>query len=350
MIYYILLILLILLLRIQVKQRPCSLSRISAENKACKLVWLIIILLAALRNTKVGTDTLGYLLDYQELPNYTFESLAYRYKGYLGYYYASKIFSLLGFSVKVWFGFIEALYALALYMLTDKFSKDKLFSILLFVTIGLLTFSMAGLKQVMAMSFMIFAFLSFLNKRYIQTVLYIFIAYFCHIVVLVFLAVFVLYIIRNKKYFFPLVFLVTFLCYFYGSGFFVYVIDFLDNSHFESYLEIDTSYTAVTLIFYCIILLVSLFGYKYYYGNESSLARFVLGVTILVCAVQSLASISPNMFRLALCYAPFMMFILPNTIYYSRNKQLELIIIVFVILYFLYVNRNTPYSFYWQKL
>lgn len=348
MIYYIALVILILVLRNKVVNHQDLAIRMKYELKYCQIVCFIIILMAALRSVSVGTDTPGYLSDYLGMPFYDFYGIDERYEGYIGYYYTSKVFSLVDLPVQVWFGFVEALYVFAIFIFTKRFSKDKLLSILVFVTVGLFTFSLAGLKQVMSMSFMIFAFLSFLDKKYVLTVTFISIGFFCHSVGLIFLAAFPLYLIREKKYFLPMVVLTAILTILYGQLILATMVETLGNEHFEGYLEKDTSYTSVTLIFYVSILVMAFAGYKYYKQAESSLARFMLGMSVIVCVMQALSEISPNLFRLAICYAPFLMIFLPNSCYYAKNKTMTFFIIGSIVFYFLYTSRNTPYSFFWQ--
>lgn len=348
MIYYTLLVVLILLMRYKAISMTQGHLRDSIELKYCKLIWIIIVLLAALRGIKVGADTAGYWADYLRMPFYSFTKLNDQYQGYLGYYYTSKVFSLLKLPVQVWFGFVEALYVYALYLLSKRFSKDLLLSILVFVTIGMFTFSMAGLKQVMSMSFMILAFLCFVDKKYVRTIVYILIASLCHSAGLIFLATIPLYWIRNRKIFLPLIGITGVASYFFGSLLLTTMVKVLGNDHFESYLVLNTSYSSVTLIFYCSIFIISIVGYESYKVNEPNDAMFILGMSLLICSMQALATISPNMFRLALCYAPFMMIMIPNVLFYSEDRYLRFIVIGSIIFYFLYVTRNTPYSFYWQ--
>lgn len=347
MIYWILLVAIILMLRNVVLQMPEGLHREALEDKYCRWVWFIIALMAALRSDKVGADTYSYMMDYLSMSSYnSFSDLNNRYEGYLGYYYTSKVFSMCQLPLQVWLGFVEAIYAFALYQFTKRFSKDKLFSILIFVTSGLFMFSLAGMKQVASMSLMLMAFLLFLDKKYIKMALCIFGSYSCHSAGLIFLAVFPLYILRKRSYFVSLVLVAGIFSYIYGNLFMSKMVDMLGDDHFVGYLENDNSYTSVTLIYYCVIIGLSSLGYKCYKKNDPYMAKFVLGMSFLVCSMQSLAGISPNMFRLALCYAPFLMIMLPNASHYYRNKHLGWIIIGCLVFYFLYVNRNTPYSIF----
>lgn len=351
MIYYILLVTIILFLRQNVLSVGNTSKKHIKEQKYSHVIWAIIVLMAALRSTKVGTDTMGYLIDYSDMPFYDFDGIVEQYKGYIGYYYASKIFSFADMPVQVWFGFVMAFYSYSMMMFINKYSADKLFSILVFVTIGLFIFSMAGLKQVMSMSFMMLAFLQFVKKQYWVAAILGFGAYLCHSAGLIFIAAFPLYLIREKKYFMPLIVATVAFIYLYGELFMSSMVDVLNDEHFEGYLVKDNSYSYVTLVFYVSIITMAFLGYKDYHNAKPDEANLVMAFSVIACGMQILASISPNMFRLAYLYSPFMMILLPNACYYSkRNKRIlmQIVIICSIVFFFLFTNRNTPYSFFWQ--
>ena len=348
MIYYIVLLLIIIYLRYLIDCNPYVQSRTKYENKFSKFVFLLIILMAAFRGVRVGADTILYIEDYEGLWQYDFKGLNYRYEGYIGYYYLSKIFSLLNIPLWGWFGFIEFIYVTAMYKFIHRFSKDKLFSILVFCTIGLMTFSFAGLKQVLSMSLMMFAFLAFVNKRYLLTVLLCVYAYFTHPAGLIFLAAFPMYLLRKHKYFMLYTLIATILVIAFSEAFMVGMVSVLDNDHFEGYLQKDNSYSFITLLYYLMLVAVSLFRYKVYYKQAPEVARLSLGFVFIACGLQSMARISPNMFRLAYLYTPFMMILLPNVFYYANDqlgKILRILVQLFIMFFFLYVNRNNTYYF-----
>lgn len=351
MFYYISLILLILYLRNRTFGMKSVLFKQRYETRCCIAVWSIIVLMAALKSPSIAADAMSYTLDFTNISGMSFADISERYEGYLGYYYASKLFSLAGLPVQAWFFFVEALYILPLAKLIDRYSKDKLFSILIFVTTGLLLFSFAGLKQVMAMSFMMFSFLSFIEKRYVLSVLCVALAYTCHATGLIFLASFGVYYFRKLKSEIFLIAIASVIVVTYSASLFSGMVATVGNEHFERYLEQDVSYTYTTLLFYVAIVGISLLAYKNYSLVNSGEFRMVLGLSIIACVLQSLAGYSPNMFRLAYYYTPFFMILLPNVCYYNAGKNDSLIrqlLVVVLVVYFVYTGRNNAFSFFWQ--
>ncbi len=138
------------------------------ESHYSWFICVFLVVLAAFRSDTVGADTPGYRLAYESLYYYkNFEALIDRYTiYYIGYFGLSKLFHMAGMPVQVWFGFVEAFYLYSLMKLVNKFSRDKILSLLVFTTIGLFTFSMAGLKQTLAASLMMLAFVFFIEKKY----------------------------------------------------------------------------------------------------------------------------------------------------------------------------------------
>ncbi len=347
--YYILLLFILLLYSVY-NTHDTSVANKKKEDVYCFIICVALVLLAAFRSNKVGADTLGYRLDYDALSKYTtYASLLKRYSiDYIGYYGLSKLFQLMKMPVQVWFGFVEALYLVALMLFIKRFSKDKIFSLLVFVTVGLFTFSMAGLKQTVANAFIMYAFLLFINKRYWLSVPLIILAYYTHPSVMIFVFAFIAYYLRNSKYLVTVCFLSCILIYFYSTLFIGTMIDMLDNNHFQAYNVNKSGYSYVTFIFYFSITLISLLNYKNYKKNCLGSARYVTGMAMLACGLQLLAGVSPSLFRLANLYVPFIMVLLPNTTFYAHKENrtwVKLILMGCVIFYFLYAGRNSQYSF-----
>lgn len=347
MIYYVLLVLLILLLRNIVTSMGVCERRDVLENRFCFFIWFVIILMAAFRSENVGGDTPGYIKEYSEIAQFPFEYYKEHYKDYIGYYSIEKLFSLANMPLWIWFAGLQALYAYSIQKLINLYSKDKLFSILAFVTLGLFTFSMAGLKQVMAMSFMLISFVKFVNNNYIKAVLLAVIAYSCHHTSLIFLPIFALFLFKDKWFYIPLLFTVCCAIFLFGELLLSKTVMSIGIERYESYLEHENRYTSTTLIYYALILLMSLMGTKRYLKNSESQSKFLLGVSLLVVGLQLFASFSPHTFRLPYFYSPFMAIFISSALSFDNSLKLKMrfIVICCMVFYFLYTNRVFPYEF-----
>ena len=347
---YYLLITVILLMYINLRFQPIGRFRDKMETQYAYIICVFLVLLAAFRGDAVGADTESYREHYEFMYMYnSLPALIDRYSiYYMGYYIPCKLFHLLHLPVQVWFGFVMALYLYSMMRLINKFSKDKIFSILIFITNGLWAFSMAGLKQTFAMSLMMLAFVFFLEKRYLWTTLFVIAIYYTHQSALIGLAAFPLYYFRKSKWFMPIILLTCF--FIYSSSFLLMesMVEILGNEKWVDYLVTDSQYTYVTFIFYSVITGVAFINIRNYISIDPEYAKYFLGLSILGCGIQLFAGVSPSLFRLAYLYTPFMMILLPNSIVYSHSSYKsisKIFLVASVIFYFLYANRNWPYEF-----
>ena len=344
--YYILILVILLCYKNRHSKSKADLQ----EKSGSQYSWLIcifLVVLAAFRSDMVGADTPAYRMDYENLVYYhDVDSLIDRYTiSYIGYFGLSKLFHIAGMPVQVWFGFVEAFYLFALMQLIKRFSKDKIFSLLVFTTIGLFTFSLAGLKQTMGSALVMLAFISFIEKKYLLTALLAFATYYTHPAALIGLGALPLYYVREKKWLIPMTIAICLAVYSHSMIFMSTMVEILGNGHFESYLLNESSYSYVTFIFYTVITIISFLNFKSYNESAPEFAKLFLGLSTIGCGLQLLAGVSPSLFRLALMYTPFMTILLPNVAYYSNNKLVRYILMGCIIFYFLYTTRNSPYSF-----
>lgn len=327
--------------------KPKGYLQDKSERHYSWFICIVLVLMAAFRSDEVGADTLGYRYEYESLYDYdSFDALVDRYTiYYIGYFGVGKLFHMAGMPVQVWFGFVEAFYLYSLMRLVNKFSMDKVLSLLIFTTIGLFTFSMAGLKQTFASSLMMLAFLFFIEKKYVYTALLVFATYYTHQAALIMLGAFPIYMLRNNKWLIPVIIGICVGIYLYSFMFMETMVSILGNEKWESYLVTDSEYSYVTFIFYTTIILVSYLNIRGYKEAKPKESRLFFGLSALGCALQLLAGVSPSLFRLALLYTPFFMVLIPNCFYYSPNKISKIFVIASVVFYFLYTGRNWPYSF-----
>jgi hypothetical protein len=254
---------------------------------------------------------------------------------------------MLGIPLWGWFGLISLLYISSIGRFIFRYSSDKLYSVLLFLALDLFLFSVAGLKQTVAMALLLHAFLFFTDKKYILSVIFILLAFFSHPTSLLFLVAFILYPLREKKIF-PYV--VGGLCLLIVMGsinFLSLIITILDNEHFEMYLEEDNSYSAYTLILYILIVLCCVvFSRRHKLKNR--LGRFELGMVIISCALQYLALLSPSLFRLSYFFTPFLLSFVPNSFKWQENSWIRILgkycILAGTLVFLLYSRRNFEFT------
>jgi glycosyltransferase involved in cell wall biosynthesis len=136
--------------------------------------------------------------------------------------------------------------------------------------------------------------------------------------------------------------------YFYNQWFLASMVQALNEEHFEMYLTEKSGYSYVTFIFYTAITAMAYVGYRGYVKINTDDARLAFVFSAFACGLQLLAGVSAEMFRLAYLYSPFMMILLPNSCRFATpniKRSLLWVLMGSLIFYFLYTNRNFPYSF-----
>jgi hypothetical protein len=326
------------------------------EVKYLKVVCWILVLLAALRGSTVGTDTIGYIENYNAMPKLSFANVLVMNADYPGYFLLAKTCSFLHFPVQILLGIVAGIYIYAIYRFINRFSEGKLYSILCFEVIGLYSFSLAGLKQTLSMAFVLLYFISLMDKKYIKTILLALLAYFCHHASLIFLFGVALYYMRNLRlYYLYLAIIVTVTLL--GTRFiWTNMLGLLDDEYYsELYME-DEGYSNTTMIFYGVCLLfMFLFG-RNYMKRRSKESRVILGMSTLAFAFQAFALVSSAAFRFSFFFLPFMIVGFSNDFNCISNANTKRIIkfaVAFmVVFFFVYANRNggsvVPYRFFWQ--
>lgn len=323
------------------------------ESWFCNLAFAGIVFLAAFRGINVGADTNGYMFQYEEeIKYYSFDDLWNgKYQTYYFFYVLCKLFSNMGMPPWVWFAFIEIIYVSAIRRLIYSYSCDKMYSIILFVVSGLFGFSLAGLKQTLAMALILHAFLDLMEKKYLRMIILIVLTYFTHPVALIFGFGFVLYLLRNTRFYYPLLFVIVWILVFGAMSTMSYLVELLNQDTFNRYIREDGVYTHSTLYFY-LLLLVSTIPFCKQYLNAQTYAKVFLGFLIITCSLQYLASYSDNLFRLAYLYTPFYTVYLPNAFdknHTQASSIVKLIVLFGAIFFFLYAARKFHFTFMWQN-
>lgn len=316
----------------------------SVEKRSIRVIFIMMILLAALRYTPMGTDRGAYAGEYNRISSLSFSYILNRWPSYFGYYGLSKIFSFTGLPYQFWFAFVEFLYLIGFARLLNRFSTDKIMAIFVFFTCGIFGFSYHGLKQIVAMAFAWNALADFCDKRYIRAALFFLIAYFSHKTSLLFGFAFILWLLRDKTYFKYLVVLLCLILVFFSSTIITLFSEFLDDEHYLSYLDENSGYNLTTFFLYLILLCASL--YTRTENNQVADYGYSTAMASIATFLQLSALVVASAFRLGLYFSPFICILVSNNV--KNDKMVRTGIILMLCIYMLYSGRNSPYQFFWQ--
>lgn len=122
-------------------------------------LFLIILMLFCFRNKNVGTDTRAYFEIYQD-----FQNRHSKFSNEPVFYVINMICSILNLDFVVLLTFVGLLQMVGMFVLIKKYSSLPLFSILLYVTLGIMGMTYNFMRQMMAVGFFAFA-INFLIKN-----------------------------------------------------------------------------------------------------------------------------------------------------------------------------------------
>ena len=340
MLIYILVILLILILRNNVIGLSSGIQRNMTEDRYLKIVCWVLVLLAALRGSSVGTDTIAYIWDYNNMPNQSYAEVMAKTADFPGYYLFAKTCSFLHFPVQLMFGLLEGFYVYAIYKFISRHSEDKLFSILGFTVLDLYAFSLAGLKQTMSMGFVLLYFLALEDKKYVKTVILALAAYYCHHASLIFLIGVALFYMRKMKLFYAYLTAMVVVTLVGTRFLWTGMLQLLENDHYsELYFE-DEGYSSTTMIIYGVLVAVLFLFSKGYRQQKVEESKVMLGMSTIAFVFQAFSLVSSAAFRLSYYFLPFMMVAFPNDFNRIANadtrqwvKMGTIFVLIFVFVY-----------------
>ena len=150
------------------------------KNNSEKLFFLVtlIYLLMALKSYVTG-DYSRYAINFI---NATYKSITdmASIKGEIGFHTFTKIITYITSNVRWYFAITSAFICISLGIFIQKNADNKIYSLFFYYTIGLFAFSLAGLRQALAMSICLFAFKAIKDKKCIKFILIVGFAFLFH--------------------------------------------------------------------------------------------------------------------------------------------------------------------------
>ncbi len=158
------------------------------NNIALFISCFAIFLLMALKAPLSG-DYSRYAINFLDSANKSIQFYLDRQLE-VGFYVLTKLIGELHYSTVFYFAVTSAFICLSLFFFIKRYAGNKKYAVYFYYTIGLFAFSMAGLRQVLAMSVCLFAYEAARKRKIIPFLLLVGAAYFLHKSALFFLPAF----------------------------------------------------------------------------------------------------------------------------------------------------------------
>lgn len=315
---------------------------------------IFILLIMGLRNCAIYDDTLGYVLNFEDLK---YDSIAEiidnNHKDTFFWVFSYYISQISGGNYTIWLCVISAVYIIPVLFLLKYFSPNPMVSWVAFIFNGLLFFSMAGLRQTMAMGLVILAFIALTKRKDMWYFLLIGLAYLFHGTSLISLLIYpiVKFNIKFTKWITFYYLILTIVVIAIGEAFLHPLTTFLGryDARYGDYVMSEGSTYTYLLIQICLVV-PSLYILQSrmkevwiaWFSNLSMLAIvFVAGSPII-----------SEMFRVSMYFswAEIILFAIAMNEVYYRNRSIPILFISLITIYLLFISPNLlrEYLFFFE--
>lgn len=329
------------------------------NKKKCFLIitGIILTIVIGCRSYDIGIDTEGYKRAFDFYKINSWETILLRLKitdissllnAELGYASLNYLLShVLNFDFRILCIAYAGLFMFVNITYINKFSKHILLSIVLLI-MGLFVFSLSSIRQTMAISFCMIAFLYCIEKKPFKYIFFIVIGILFHKSALIFMPIYFLnFIKKDKLSFLILIFFCIIIMLFREN-----IIYILNDTARISY-EINQGLGNITLLFKLSMTIFCIYIYMTVPKTEEEMLFFK--VMILILFVYTICNFNPTTFRLVYYYTCYEIIIIPYIIDKFKYKSTRIFLLTFILIYygsvfcssiFSYANKLLPYSFF----
>jgi len=328
-------------------------ERFTSKKKVyCRILGFSLFLIAALRSTSVGIDSLQYSRIYYRVQQLSLGDIIANFLE-VGFYFLLKLLTLISKDHQIAFAVIGAIYAYSISRFIYKHSREPLASFIMLISMIYFAFSLTGLRQTVAISILLFSIDYILQRRWKKFFLLVFCACLFH---------------RSAIFFAPAYFLkkrqisVSRISLYLFIAPFVFVLRpvFLNLIQLFLYSDyrIDFEQSAggwTTLFVYILILIVAAI-FKTPLENSNCDFPFFFSMMYYGMIIQMFVPLQPNIFRVSMYYNIASIVLIPEIIGVqkeglSRFIAYSVFFILMGIQYYIftyYAAGANPYSFFWQ--
>lgn len=315
----------------------------------------LLFLISALRSINFGPDSFGYAIKYLSL---SYESTTVLYENMITntgkdptFYFVAKLISLTGATYQVWFASIAALFCYSVSKLIYKYSSEPYISFVALISLGYFYFSMTGLRQTVALSFIILSYKYLRERKPIQFVLLVLIGSLFHSTAIIFL---IAYPVINMKIGWKQttgISVAFLLAYFFKEEILNLLGLFLKSDRFYYYINHGETLTISGFIIQMFIYLFCLY-YKRSVLKSNITNLYLYNLLFMGLVFQAFATVIAEFFRVSMYFSVFGILLIPNIISSIKYKKNRVLIYTFVLIalvaYIFWTGNFNDFKFYWQ--
>lgn len=326
----------------------------------CILCSIFLIIVIGLRNIELGQgDTKNvYKVIFNHFLHFDWQqSMKYinSQDVEIGFYGMMKIYTCFSSNFQAFLFIIGVPYIVAVSTLIYKYSKLPQMSYFLFLALNYFALSFTLLRHVLAMAFLIYAFLALMNGKRVKFIIFVFLASLFHTTALIFFIVYPFSKLKfNLKQIFLLI-LFLLLIFLFGNNILNFVFSILNDGHYSQYKISSGDNIGFFIINLCLMLFSILYLKKYNIENYKE-SQFLFNFQFLTLCMSAFILTIGEAFRISTYFGIFGIVLVPNCLCLEKNQRLKIIIYILflsllVLYFFLFTSKNMgiyPYRFYWK--
>ena len=326
------------------------------------LFFIILFLIAALRHPNTGADTSAYysmfhyILNSENPLNNYWETLITSLRNgsftdAIFWNFFSKLASFIIQTPQLWLAFVSGLFLFAVYTTIKKYSDDPVISWTYILSLFIYSFILQGLRQSMAMTIVLFSLKYVFDRKLWKFLLLMGLATLFHQSAIIFVIVYPMHKLKVRIWYFIVIGGMMILSYAFPSVLLSILPSAISSSRFGIYLYGREG--MYTISGWLLLFIIFSFCYRYKGNAVKNNPHTSMLFTLLMIglAMQSMAGMIAEMFRVSYYFNMFSMLLVPNVICSIQKPQyrteVRFLVLLAFMAYFFY-SGGFVYRFFWQ--
>lgn len=349
-VYILLLISIILLYPLIGKYKGLKNGEITNNKYYIYIISILLIIISGFRNITIGIDTSNYKYIFHFVNTYGFEKLLDQ-NTEIGYTLYQIIIGEVFGDFQALLIITSILYISVVSYLVFKYSKNPMLSYLLFIFFDFYTFSFSGIRQTLALTFILLALIQIKNRNIFLFITLVLIASTFHLTALIFLPTYWLGLFKLSKKNLIFFFLCAIVIYFTKD----FMQLFMNSYARISYEVTETGGIRLYIILILTLIVGIIYRKSFTLSNPINIYLFYMMLSSVV--IFPIIRINPVVLRLNYYFFIFMIIYVPNVLNVIKDRAIVFIgtctylIIGFFWFFTSIINSNQliPYLFYWNN-
>ena len=312
----------------------------------------LLCLYAGLRAQNLQIDIPTYVQMYEKYARYSFGQIIQLFSSEIRdptYYFTAWLFSRVFTDAQWWLAVVGAFYIVVVCLVIYKESERPLISLLMVLSLGYFSFVLSGLRQSIAMTIAMIAYLYIKKRKPIKFILLVILASLFHMSAILFLIAYPLG--RAKLGIWHIVSFGIMVVLFLGfqSTIRSFLSEILADSQYGSYADRET---ALNFSGFIIQICMFIFNLLYYSKGvkEDKNAIVLYNLAFIGLSLQLFSSMIAEFFRLSYYFSFANILLVPLAISSEREERTKVLLRLFIgalFIVYLFLDGVPGYRFFW---